>query len=177
MSGCLLTAPAWAWTEPECGGPSMGLICVTQQVYLLESNHHKQTISLAIIQVDDANSMAAIMISDSRWSMPKRNDLKAIVSVDDYDRVPRHVFTEGSDLHIHLPTSYLTYLASGNRLYVELPGATSWYSLHGSNAAIQALTRAYASYAHISDPFQGAPQASDPFGNSPPQPQAVKSAT
>jgi hypothetical protein len=156
LAGCLVATPARAWSEPECVDRDDGFVCGVRHTFWLEGGRRRHATYLALIKTGDELPLVGLGITDQAWRMPKGQDLTAKVGVDSANRKPRVAATDGTDLNVYLPLGELRSLADGRRLHVELPDATFHYPLHGSKAAIRALSRAFDEHARRGDPFASA---------------------
>lgn len=168
------SAPAWGWDEPICQ-TAPHPICSTNERYVVDGER-RQEIGIHLTASLDGEPLAAWMISDGRWSMPKRKNMRVRVQVDDHAPVTAIASTQEDMLIVYFRPTALRDLAEGRKFRVELPTGTIGYPLDGTAVAIARLVDAYAvaSGATAADPFAAtpappAPAASDPFGNAPGQ--------
>lgn len=156
LVGCLLSSPVRAWSEPECHAWGESFICGVGQAFWQASERRRQFAYLTLIKKGADAPVIGLGIADAAWRMPWRQGLTVKVGVDGGERKDCRAATDKTEVHVYLPLDELQSLADGARLHVELPDATFQYSLRGSKAAIQALSRAFDDHARQADPFRSA---------------------
>jgi hypothetical protein len=155
------SAPAFAWTEPQCTTDNGNPSCITiTDLYL----NNTKTGRVAFLGVFISQDSTVMTLSHDEWQMPTRHNLSVLMRVDRSRAVRRDASSKDKTITITITAQDLDLLIAGNELVLDLPGGRNTYSLDGSRRAITSLIEAFASFTRKTDPFraQSASPSRDP---------------